>query len=166
MKTNEMIKANIFIIPNASVKAATEQPKSNFEFWAELEKIWFNIVFEDKIVSITDNDKFYNESWVQVWYCTPESSDSNWYDHLIDGYTELEGWEPVSQYLPKSLFEGKKEGDVVTFTLPICRKAWRANPLNHSTKIEYDKIKVSLTLSQTKYRYRNFGNFEEVLKRV
>lgn len=163
MKTNEMIKSNIFIIPNPSIKVATEQPKSNFGFWAELESIWNNIVYTDNIVN--SDKKFYDEEWVQVWYCTPGSSDTNWYDHLIDGYTELEGWEPISQYLPKSLFEGKKEGDVVTFTLPICRKAWRAR-LDLQSRIEYDEVKVSLTLSQTKYRYRNFGNFEDVLKRV
>lgn len=162
-KTTEMIKGNIFIIPNPAIKAATEQPKSNFEFWAGLESIWNNIVFSDKIVN--SDKKFYEEKWVQVWYCTPNSSNTNWYDHLIDGYTELEGWEPVSQYLPKSLFEGKKEGDVVTFTLPICRKAWRAR-VDLEARIEYNDIKVSLTLCQTKYRYRNFGNFEDVLKRV
>ena len=46
-------------------------------------------------------------------------------------------------YLPAALFEGKKEGDTVTFQIK--------------------DTSVSLTLRQKGYRYRRFGSFEETL---
>jgi hypothetical protein len=54
--------------------------------------------------------------------------------------------ENFATYLPASLFKGKKEGDKVVI----------------STKWG----EVELTLSQLKYRYRRFGAFEEVMKKL
>jgi hypothetical protein len=167
MKTNATINGEIFVIPNCSISASIEQPKRNFQFWGRLERVWQSLCYGSH--KIVDSDKnFYDESWIQVWYCTPGSDNSNWYDHLIDGYQELEGWQPCCQYLPKSLFEGHKEGDVITFELPIERRWHRSlkSDPEMKSRIEMDEIVVSLTLAQTKYRYRNFGPFEEVLKHV
>jgi hypothetical protein len=105
-----------------------------------------------------------------VWFVTPGSEDSNWYCHTINGYEELKGWKPISEYLPKSLFEGHKEGDCITINLPIHK--WLEN--DKYELIGCDRyyleasatIKVQLQLAQQKYRYRRFGNFEDVLTRV
>jgi hypothetical protein len=163
MKTKSIIVGDIFIIPNPSISVSREKPRSNFGPWSDVEAVHTSLRFKDKLIS----SDFESESFVQIWFCTPGNSNSNWCDHLIDSYDELKGWEPRSSYLPKSLFADKKEGDVITFDLPICRKAWRADLHDRgNTRIEYDTIKVSLTLAQLKYRYRNFGPFEEVVKTV
>lgn len=160
MKTKQIISGDVFIIPKCGILT----PKG-----VQLEEMRHNlytVAFANDIV-FNDNTKF-----VQVWLCTPGESDSNWVYHRIDGYKELKGWKPRSSYLPVDLFAGKKEGDVVTINLPI------NSPMKYSIKgldinpagckipagvaVEAT-IKVSLTLAQTKYRYRNFGNFDEVL---
>ena len=60
--------------------------------------------------------------------------------------TRLLGYFPG--YIPKRLFCGKKEGDVVTFTCP-----------------EYN-VEIILTCNQLGYRYNRFGRFEEVFEKV
>ena len=101
-----------------------------------------------------------DEKLIQIWFFTSGNDESNWVDHTIDGYDELKYWKPAIGYLPVSLFAGKDDGDVVTVNLPI-------------EKYDYDKhitmnttIKVQLKLDQLSTRYKRFGSFAEVLKRV
>lgn len=164
MKTKQIISGDVFIIPNG---VAT--PK--------------NILFEETLhgmftVATVNSIKFCDDTkFVQVWFCTPGNSDSNWADHRIDGYDELEGWRPKSSFIPVSLFDGKKEGDVVTIDLPIIGwmpkhpiKGLDITPagckIPAGVTVE-TTVKVSLTLAQGKHRYRSFGNgkFENLLHR-
>jgi len=82
-----------------------------------------------------------DEAYVQVWCCTPGDNESNWSCHH-----EMPDNENFATYLPVSLFKGKKEGDSV-----VVNTRWG---------------EVVLTLSQLKYRYRRFGAFEEVMKKL
>lgn len=171
MKTTETIRADIFIIPNASYRyegSMSQRLGLDGEFVQKLSNFWFSLPDE-----IREHREFKDEDWVQIWYATPNNSDhnSNWVDRTIDGYKELENWKPMISYLPKILFEGKKEGDCVTVDLPIVRR-YELDESKDLIGIEdvhvhaTSKIKVQLQLAQSKYRYARFGNFEEVLAKV
>ena len=162
MKTNEFIRADVFIIPNASFKyeGSLEQKEGcGTGIVNDLNTMWHVALPKE----LRENKEFKNEDWIEVWYVTPGNDESNWGSHHIDGYSELKGWKPRTDYLPKSLFEGKKEGDCITFDLPIVKEL---DDNNCDYAYAYAIIKIQLCLAQTKYRYRNFGTFEEVLKRV
>ena len=149
IKTNEIIKADVFIVPNGSFKVT----EKTFE-WVRSDLFR---IFNSNFAHIGD-EKFLDQTWIEVWFVTRGNDESNWTDHDIDGYSELRGWKPLTQYLPKSLFENHKEGEVITINLPI----WRRTPAGD----EYSCVKVELCLKQQGYRYERFGKFEEVLKRV
>ena len=163
METKKTIVGDIFIIPNSLAK-----PKSMM-----FEEARYDLYRMSKAnnIKFTDDSKF-----VEVWFATPGNRDSNWRDHCFDGYAELEHWRPIWNYLPIELFEGRKEGDVVTFNLPI--ESWTAaHPIKGCDAqpagcdlpngvTVTTNIKVSMTLAQLKYRYRRFGTFEEVLKQL
>ena len=169
MKTQETIIADVFIIPNSSFcyeGSVAQKEGISTEFVDCLNRIWYN----NTTIEYRKNHDFKNESWVQIWFVTPTEEDSNWCAHTINGYEELNGWRPISEYLPKFLFEGHKEGDCITINLPIHK--WLEN--DKCKLIGCDgyyleasaTIKVQLQLAQQKYRYRRFGNFEDVLTRV
>lgn len=163
MKTKKIITGDVFIIPNGVLTP---------------EDVSFADTYHSLYITAIKNDvKFDNNTrFVQVWFCTPGNSDSNWVDHYIDGYKELKGWRPISSYLPVDIFANKKEGDVVTIDLPIVGRKPK-NPIRGiditpagcripaGVSVE-TTIKVSLTLAQGKYRYRKFGDgkFENLIK--
>ena len=151
MKTKETIKSDIFIVPNSSFKVT----EKTFE-WVRADL--YEIYSANKL-----DGEFKDQSWVQIWIATRENEDSNWTDHTIDGYEELSGWRPIAQYLPKSIFNGHKEGDVISIILPICKSMELAE---NSYADMRARVKVELCLKQQGYRYERFGKFEEVLARV
>ena len=146
MKTQEFIKGNIFIIPNSACT------KNDF-----LLDSYKGKAQELLLANGIQND---DEKLVQIWFFTPGNDDSNWVDHTIDGFDELKYWKPAIGYLPASLFADKDDGDVVTVNLPIEKYDHDKNITMHTT------IKVQLKLDQLNARYRRFGSFAEVLKRV
>lgn len=161
LKTKEIVRADVFVVPNCSLiinERTFESTRSDLY----------------RIFSLNEDaleGDFLDQVWAQVWFCTPggQNQNSNWRDHGIDGYRELEGdgrngtWRPISMYLPKTLFKGYKEGDTVTFRMPIDRNV-EINDGNIVTEIS--SIMVSLCLKQRGYRYERYGKFEEVLARV
>lgn len=149
--TQEMIRADIFIVPNRAAQwEGSLAQKSGFDLatWHARQQIMY-------VNKVTRPSDFASEKFVEVWFATPGNKQSNWFDHGIDGYDCLKNWELVTNRLPASVFEGHKEGDVVTLELPV-----------ESEDYQRKFIKVALTLSQRKYRYRDFGDFEEVVKKV
>ena len=148
MKTREFIKGNIFIIPNSACT------KNDF-----LLDSYKGKAQELLLANGIQND---DEKLIQIWFFTSgNDKESNWVDHTIDGYDELKYWKPSIGYLPASLFAGKDDGDVVTVNLPIEKYDCDENITMHTT------IKVQLKLDQLNApRYRNYGSFAEVLKRV
>lgn len=169
MKTKENILADIFIIPNPSFRyesSIAQKEGFNTEFIDKLNRIWYETTTDE----YRKTHDFKDESWVQVWYVTPGSEDSNWCSHTINGYEELKGWKPIAEYLPKSLFDGKKEGDCITVILPIHKWLEKDKCKLMGCDGSYIEasasIKVQLQLSQLKYRYRRFGRFEDTLTRV
>lgn len=195
MKTKELINADIFIIPNMAVKYPKRtETVINIDLWKHVIDQYYAVKTSIDIES-TD---IANEEFVEIWYATRkegyDNSFSNWHDHKIDGYNELIEFRPITRYLPKSLFDGHKEGDIITFPLIItgnglsmskeyqelCTKfengeisggefGKSVRELKKSMDSDLEirtRIKVSARLAQNNYRYRNFGSFEQVLEKV
>lgn len=124
----EVIKAKVFIIPNALYSKAN--------IWAETEKEATEIF--DKFIKSQHQDIEVpmGTKYVQVWAYNKDC-DNLCRHHYLNG-------EDLPEYLPVDLFDGKKEGDIVTFD-----SKWG---------------KVELTLAQKGSRYERFGTFDSVLK--
>lgn len=158
LKNQPVCNADVFIIPNRSISIKD----ALFNDTKHLMSRTFSMNYDTSPNEETD-------LFVEVWVTTPGNDNSNWIDHYVDPLWEeiskkemLDGksqWRLAATRLPKAIFDGYKEGDVVTVNLPITR--WTENGT-----IENAWIKVSLCLAQTKYRYKDFGKFEEVLRRV
>ena len=107
---------------------------------------------------------------VETWFTSPEMECDNIPDHHI--YFECDGEKyqlifPSGRQLPSPLFKDKKEGDVIEIKVPAYIRKYD-NP-RYIDPVEGDVetiVTLKLKLAQTEYRYRNFGNFEEVLKKV
>lgn len=89
------------------------------------------------------------ESIIQLWITSDESD--SWADHgapkELFNTLEPTGKNYFPQYFPYSIFKDKKEGETITILLD-------------------GKHELNLTLAQTKYRYKSFGNFEDALSFV
>jgi len=195
MKTKELINADIFIIPNAAVKyPKSTETVTNIDLWKHVIDQYYAVKTSTDIESVD----IANEEFVEIWYVTrKEGYDnrfSNWHDHKIDGYNELIEFRPITRYLPKSLFNGHKEGDIITFPLIISgnglsmskeyqelctkfengemsgeefRKSVRELKKSMDSYLEIrTRIKISARLAQNDYRYKMFGPFETALEKV
>jgi hypothetical protein len=162
MKQTRILNGNIFIIPNGSFHVndlafVTTNAKLQMEhvFWGNKE--------------LNHNDVSFNDTrWIECWWCDPTDTDSNWRDHGIEELNKelphkeqmLSPWRLSTSYVPTWIFEGRKEGDIVTFKMPI-QKVDTENDLTINSI-----VKMSVKLAQKSYRYSSFGKFEEVLARV
>ena len=151
-----IITGDIFIIPNGLTKSSMMLTSTLMDM-----ETMFYANDCHKTISMDD------EKFVQVWYTSPNSPESNWVDHYIDPLAKVypvkrKGqtyWRISSSLVPVSLLQGHKEGDIVTFNVPVSRFTGIGSR-------EASIIKVSVKLNQSYYRYRNFGKFEEILKRL
>ena len=104
-----------------------------------------------------------DERYIQMWYVVKDLNCENLSDHgarvELDGETYYIGM-PTS-FLPYSILKGKSDGDTIDVTF---RNSWDID-LDHEDE-ETVKITMHVTLNQKDYRYRNFGSFQEVLKKV
>jgi hypothetical protein len=196
MKTRQIINCNAFVIPNSPVRISnyrdlTKIHSYELSFLADLSKIFESLKSEGLI---PEEKKFCDEEFIQMWFATPGNPESNWVDHKIDGYPELEDHRPISMYLPKSLFNGYVEGNIITFNMfvekprfPEELKALQEKTISDEIDLAeykaakrqliadgiYDpdervgitKVRVSMKLDQSSYRYRDHGKFEEVINR-
>lgn len=152
MKTKEILRADVFVIPNGSftVKNGGLFEDTRSDLYRAYTANYSNL----KDVSTNFEDL----TWVELWFCSRnDNPNSNWVDHGIDELRDQD-WRVSCRYLPKVIFEGHKEGDCLTINLPINR------PTEDGTEIS--TVKVELCLKQSSYRYSRFGNFEEVLAKV
>lgn len=123
----EIIRAKVFIIPNTLY--------SKKAIWAKSEEEASEIF--DKFVKSQhrDIDVPVGTQYVQIWVYNGDC-DNLCRHHYLNG-------DDLPEYLPVSLFDGKKEGDVITFN-----SKWG---------------RVELTLAQKNSRYERFGTFDSVL---
>lgn len=72
------------------------------------------------------------------------------------------------RFVPVNMFQGKKEGDVINIKFPYVVKDYIPKYIDNDNELDYMPEKfifdIDFTLSQRGYLYRNFGNFEDVLK--
>lgn len=71
-------------------------------------------------------------------------------------------------YLPYPLIKDVKEGDTMDLEFEINKEYVKEGKKRRylETDEESERIKLHLIFDQRSYRYRNFGNFEEVVKYV
>ena len=96
----QIIKGNIFIIPNMLFK-----PSSESEFHVEQ----FNRSIKPKIEAVVGREVSTDEVYVQVWAFDPSDNNSNWADHSWPG----EEITRFPHYLPYKELEGLKEGETI-----------------------------------------------------
>ena len=134
------VNLSMFIVPNSGVNE-----KYRLDFLRD------NDIAECERIGIPlkgDEDVF------QVWIHCPELGIDNCTDHGLGkeirkrlGLGEEERLCSAPGYVPFSQFEGKKEGETVTFTSP-------------------NGTIVNVKLEQLPYRYGRFGSFEEVFQKM
>lgn len=141
--------AKVFIVPNSLNKIGEfMMPEPRREFLTKLAELnhWDNVTDETLLV--------------QLWFHDKETLHT---DNLIDHgfrvtFDEVEYPAHVDssfQFLPVSLFEGKKEGDKVHIDMPVTIR---------DKEGKFDAvIHMDVILDQLNYRYRRFGTFERVL---
>jgi len=103
-----------------------------------------------------------NERYVEMWYGVEDLDCDNLYAHgahvTVDGkdyYINI-----GSPFLPYSVLKDKNDGDTVDVVFHnAVRKRWNEDP-------EDITVIIHTTLNQKDYRYRSFGSFNEVLRKV
>ena len=147
----EIVKASgkVFIIPNSAPLASElmVKPKEAYED-------------AKKMLAASGIEQRYKDDaiLVEVWIVSEDLNTENLNchngryvgedgkRHIIDG---------VGPYIPYEIFEGKREGDVVDVVYP-----------STMSRMDGVELNLQLTLAQKEYRYRNFGDFEDVLRKV
>ena len=130
------------------------------------------------------NNFYYNPDltrMVQIWCVNndPNNSCDNMQDH---GFKYKIGDTIYSfnldTYLPETFFQDKREGDFLDLNIPLYpRYAFNKEDGVTSYDAVFDENEIiaepplfnfrfSIKLNQRGYRYRNFGDFEEVLNTV
>ena len=176
MKTKELIRAKAFVIPNGLY--CPDELGFNGGMISDSVAYWSQKIFnrwlyknhseewrkERKATLGWDGLDSSRQKYVELWFREPtgENDQSNWRDHGIDGYDELDGWDLLTNYIPTAIFEGYKDGDTVTFDIPIIRdKCWDDDD---EDEIRITWIKVSVMLDQKGGRYPSNGLFHEILE--
>ena len=176
MKTKELIRAKAFVIPNGlycpdELGFNGGMISDSIAYWSQ--KIFNRWLYknhseewrkERKAALGWDGLDASRQKYVELWFHEPtgENDQSNWRDHGIDGYGELDGWDLLTNYIPTAIFEGYKDGDTVTFDIPIIRdKCWDDDD---EDEIRITWIKVSVMLDQKGGRYPSNGLFHEILE--
>lgn len=176
MKTKELIRAKAFVIPNGlycpdELGFNGGMISNSIAYWSQ--KIFYRWLYknhseewrkERKVTLGWDGLDASRQKYVELWFHEPtgENDQSNWRDHGIDGFDELDGWDLLTNYIPTSIFEGYKDGDTVTFDIPIIRdKCWDDDD---EDEIRITWIKVSVMLDQKGGRYSSNGLFHEILE--
>lgn len=148
-------KASIFIIPNHATLPEESYPGS-----ARL------IREQTEIAELNDIEYNWDEDQlVQFWIYADDvirSENLNCHGAVIYIDDERYRIDCRCTHLTERIFREHIEGDVVNLKLPAYLSKSRSS-VDEAEKIILD---LELTLDQLRYRYRSFGPFEEVLKRV
>lgn len=163
MKTIDMtngltINAQLFIIPNHACHISGLFDFAQADHLARMKKI----------CELNGLEFDPEKDWlVECWYLSEELGCENIPNHNIrvlneNGKRCTIGVE--NRYLPSNIFKGKKEGETISVKLPVwMRVEGEDKEFPNGKDIVAD---FTISLDQTKYRYRRFGNFEDVLSRV
>lgn len=159
---NKTYNAAVFVIPNAAGYCRQFWLKSVGE---RVEKYSKALCSQKGIEFDPEHDKL-----VQVWFVSKYNEnlgndylkeDNLGSDNLGDHGFRMDGKFYGFRYshLPYSLIKGMKEGD----TMDLEFEVFTDDEKDYRT---YDTIKLHITFDQRSYRYRNFGKFEDVVRKV
>lgn len=143
MENFKMSNAEAFVVPNT---AGTMR-----DLWLGSSKEAMMKLAELNGFEITDDD-----SLIEVWVKSDET------DNMTDHGVDIDGLHVTvpCNYLPYKILEGKVEGEVIHVVFPATyRRPGHVKEI-HTT------VEADITLNQRGYRYRQFGNFEDAVKRV
>ncbi len=151
INTIATVNADIFVIPNSAGKI------ENF------------IPFEDslnemkQICELNGYGEFdKNDPLIQVWVC--DNKCENYQNHYPKFTAEGKTYRyNLTSFIPYSILKNVKEGETIDLDLPVT--GFHINEDDTESSID-TVISFKLTAKQTSYRYRRFGNFEEVVERV
>ena len=157
MRTIER-NADLFIIPNSRGTWYSNfvLPKKDLERFCKYNNLDHEIERFIQIWIISDSEEFYTENFKDHGAIL---RDNGKVSHIAFYNCDL-----VS-YLPYSLIAKMKEGDTIRVNFGIVTP--NEDRINNEDEIkeEYELV-LNLKASQLKYRYRNYGTFEEVLRKV
>ena len=108
---------------------------------------------------------------VQCWGVEDRSDNISRHDIIISGRefsSRVERLRVSLDEIPITLFNGKKEGDVVVFRVPgeIIVYDEEKDPCGIRIGSEKVIVTITATLKQKGYRYERFGTFEEVMQEL
>lgn len=149
--------AEAFIIPNHAGAA------NDYLLFGEERKKFLDKISQENNCGELDFD---NDPCCQLWFCSKDLDTDNLVAHgaFIEMPNEEEIWiRPNIGVLPAKLFDEKKEGDVITVTIP-----WHHLYIyGRSKENDYPiNLLIHLKLNQTGHKYCGFGNFEDALQYV
>lgn len=147
--------ASLFIIPNSACKL-----EGFFEFAREDRKADLSKLLEANGKSFDEETEYFVETWMHSTDLDCDNMCDHGFRLSIDGkeyWTEL-----PNRDFPKSLLDGHKEGEHIQVIYPLTAYPWRSED---DEEIDVN-LNIDLELNQRDYRYRRFGNFEDVLKKV
>jgi len=160
IKTNSMpvINADLFIIPNhASIakEYILKRYESESKQIADLNNIPFD-VDQTNLVQVWSTDKKCDNMQCGTFHIVCDE-----YDYSCS----------LISVLPRTLFEGYKENDIVTCVIPVYVSSYRKSNEDYKSSVVFDDkeqmlVQFNFSLKQLEYRYRSFGTFEDVLEMV
>ena len=163
----KLIRANMFVIPNKSVK---------FNELIEFEKRLYGISRTEKQLEYIFGKLPKNDLLIQIWVSEdPNSTDENRSDNWSDHGRYIPGWDKT---IKEELEDARKEEDEQKITELLNKKKdtdWpRYLPLsiiggmkeNEKLNLIWKGINIELTAKQKDYRYSGLGNFEDAIQLV
>ena len=163
MRTIER-NADLFIIPNCGAWYSDFIiPQKELERFCKYNNIDHEIERFIPIWITSDSEEFYTENFADHGAILKDEGEVS---HIFDNCDRV-------SFLPYSLIAKMKEGDTirVNFGVVTPNKDWQEfislvdRNNNNEMKEDYELV-LNLKASQLKYRYRNNGTFEEVLRQV
>ena len=149
---------DLFIIPNHAVSLLDEYmpmsyAKKQIQALYEIEKA------NNCMIRMKDQ-------LVQVWYCNEQCDNGvNHGTYVVD--QDGREWNisfNLKEYLPEPIVRELHEGETSVINIPVTLKYYDTETKNKERRSAI--MKAHITPKQKAYRYREFGTFEEVLKRV
>lgn len=149
---------DLFIVPNPAVSLLDDYmplyyAKKQIDALYKIEKA-NNCVIDTK------------DQLVQVWYCNEQCDNGVNHDpYVVDQDGRV--WDiyfNLKEYLPEPIVRELHEGKTSVINIPVTLKYYDSETKNKERRSAI--MKAHITPKQKAYRYREFGTFEETLKRV
>jgi hypothetical protein len=157
-KINVEATADFFIIPNSASRIQ--------DYYSEDTQVRRR---EEATKICSDNNVDFDESkdyMVQTWITSEDLHADNITDHGFHFEEDGERYwvhAGIGRFIPSNLIN-IKEGETVTLSFND-NEVYARNDLDEEHPVNVNVI-LHITAAQTKYRYRNFGKFEDTLKYV